>query len=146
MILLARRAGKSCISLAMLAPLIAGCAGSMGTMHTDSVTVAPVTSFDGSYRNTLRMAGSFGSSQVAAWCQSPGQPVITIEAGSFTYAVPHPNVPGNATPVFRATMAEDGTFSGQIVAGVMTGRIDGTRIIGQIDGSACVYDFAGART
>jgi hypothetical protein len=134
------RSLASCISLA-----IAGCAGPMGTIHTDDVVAVPVTAFDGSYRDTIRTTESFGSKMVSSWCESPGQPVVTITNGSFTYAVPHPNVPGNATPLFMVTVAQDGSFVGKLVAGTLTGRIDGSRITGQIDGSACMYEFSGER-
>lgn len=135
------RSLASCICLAL-----AGCAGSMGTMHTDTMVTPPVTAFDGSYRTTLRSTESFGSSAETAWCESPGQPVVTITNGGFTYAVPHPNIPGNATPLFTATVAEDGSFAGKIVAGTLTGQISGSRITGQIDGSACMYELSGERT
>lgn len=139
------RSLASHVCLALALPALAGCAGPMGTMHTDTVTAAPVTAFDGSYRTTIRSTRSFGSSMASAWCESPGQPVVTITGGAFTYAVPHPNVPGNATPVYPATLTEDGSFSGQIVAGTLTGRVNGTHIEGKIDGSACLYEFSGDR-
>jgi hypothetical protein len=109
---------------------------------------APVVrTFDGPYRNTIRVVSRAASSQVNAWCQTPGQPVISIENGHFTYTVTHPNVPRNATVVFSATVSSDGSFSGQEgTAGTMTGRITGSHISGEIVGSACRYAFAGERT
>ena len=71
--------------------------------------------------------------------------MITVANGQFTYAVPHPNVPGNATPVFPATLAADGSFYGEIVAGSMSGSVSGAHIQGKIDGSACLYEFSGDR-
>ena len=136
---------RSLAYLALALPALAGCAGPMGTLHTNTVTTAPVTAFDGSYQTTLRSTESFGSKMVSAWCESPGQPVVTIANGAFTYAVPHPNVPGNATPVFTARLSDDGSFSGQIVAGTLIGHISGTQITGTIDGSACIYELSGAR-
>ena len=100
-----------------LALIVGGCAGSMGTMHSNPPPVPPVTSFDGSYRNTIHVTDSFGVAQTTSWCDSPGQPVVTVANGQFSYAVPHPNVPGQATPAFPATMAQDGTFYGQVVGG-----------------------------
>src|SRR5262245_37365606 len=109
--------------------VMCGCAGPMGSMRPGPsvpASMAPVVdeitpsvdTFDGSYRGKIWVTGSFGSGKdVSSWCDSPGQPSITVTKGEFTYAVPHPNVPGNATPVYPATMAEDGTFRGQIVAG-----------------------------
>jgi hypothetical protein len=134
--------------LCVAAVLIAsGCAGPMGTMRpSESNLTPPVTSFDGSYRSTIRVTGSLGSGRdTSGWCRSPGQPIITVTNGQFTYAVPHPNVPGNATPVFPATMREDGSFYGEIIAGTISGSVRGTHIQGMIDGSACIYDFSGDR-
>lgn len=71
--------------------------------------------------------------------------MLTVADGKFTYALPHPNVPGNATPVFPAMFAADGSFAGQIVAGSLTGTVTGGRIQGRIDGSACIYEFSGNR-
>lgn len=122
-----------------------GCAGPMGTVGSGPPPEAVVTSFDGSYRNRIREMRSFGQAQATAWCDTPGQSIITVAKGQFAYAVPHPNVPGNATPTFPATIAPDGSFSGQIIAGTISGRIEGTHIEGRIDGSACVYAFAGER-
>lgn len=140
-----------------LMALVGGCAGSMGTMRpgpsvpaseaaTISVVAPPVTAFDGTYRVKIRTTGSFGAvSTTTSWCDSPGQPIITVANGQFTYKVSHPNVPGDASPVFPATVAADGSFSGQIVAGSIAGSIQGTHIEGRIDGSACLYAFSGNR-
>jgi hypothetical protein len=144
-------------SLAALAlvMLVSGCAGSMGTMRggpsmpaaeaVANAATAPVTAFDGSYRVTLRSTGSAGAAGNTSWCASPGQPTITVTNGQFSYAVPHPNVPGNATPVYSATIEADGTFYGTIVAGSLSGMVQGTRIQGRIDGSGCLYELSGTR-
>ena len=129
-----------------LALIVGGCAGSMGTMHSNPPPLPSVTSFDGSYRNTIRVIDSFGVAQTTSWCDSPGQHIITVANGQFSYAVPHPNVPGQATPAFPATMAQDGSFYGQVTGGTISGRVQGNRIEGRIDGSACLYSFAGNRT
>ena len=125
--------------------MIIGCAGPMGVIHGGTVTAAPVTSFDGSYNNTIRVISSAGAAEGTTWCDSPGQPVITVANGQFSYAVPHPNVPGDATTSVQATMAQDGSFSGQVVGGTISGRVSGTHIEGSINGQACVYAFAGGR-
>ena len=134
--------------------LLAGCAGSMGTMRpgasvpadqATAVAVGPITTFDGSYQVILRNTGSAGAASMTSWCASPGQPMVTVTNGQFSYAVPHPNVPGNPTPVYPATMATDGSFSGQITAGSITGAVNGRRMQGRIDGSGCLYEFSGDR-
>ena len=144
------------LSPAILILTIAGCAGPMGTMRPGpsvpagaaaaaDVVALPVTSFDGTYRTTIRLAGSAEPGQIASWCESPGQPVVTVADGQFTYAVQHPNVPGNPTPVFQATMARNGSFSGQVTSGTMSGRVDGMHMEGSIDGVGCLYAFTGDR-
>ena len=71
--------------------------------------------------------------------------MITVRDGEFSYALPHPGVPGGPTPVFQATMAHDGSFSGQGVGGSVSGRVTGSRIEGRIDGQGCIYEFSGYR-
>jgi hypothetical protein len=129
----------------VLMTLTIGCAGPMGPISSGPPPPPPVSTFDGSYRTTIRLIDSFGVAQSTPWCDSPGQPVITVENGQFSYTVPHPNIPGNAAPAYPATMAVDGTFSGQIIAGMLYGRVQGNHIEGKIDGSACVYAFSGDR-
>ncbi|HET7883503.1 MAG TPA: hypothetical protein VFL55_21640 [Acetobacteraceae bacterium] len=134
----------------------AGCAGPMGTIRPGPsvpasqaaqvmTVVPPVTAYDGTYRMRLRLTGGAGAAEGNTWCQSGGQPVITVTNGQFDYAVPHPNIPGNPTPVFQATMAADGSFTGAVTSGTMFGRIDGTHMEGKIDGSGCIYAFSGDR-
>ena len=125
--------------------VVGGCAGPMGQIRSEPPAPPPITSFDGAYRTTIRVANSFGVAQTTTWCESPGQPIVTIANGQFVYAVPHPNVPGEATPVFPATMVEDGTFYGQVIGGTISGQVQGARMEGRIDGSACLYAFTGNR-
>ena len=132
---------RLCPIVAML--LIAGCAGPMGTIHSDTVPAPVVTSFDGSYRTTIRVTNS--AVKETPWCDSPGQPVITVANGQFSYAVPHPNVPGNPAPSYPATFAQDGTFYGQVVSGTISGQVRGTHMEGSIDGQGCVFAFTGDR-
>jgi hypothetical protein len=128
-----------------LAVILGGCAGPMGPIRSDLPAPPPVTSFDGSYRNTIRSV-STRAAQGTIWCDTTGQAVTTVVTnGKFTVAVPHPNVPGNPTPAFPATFAVDGTFSGQVIVGTMFGRVQGRYMEGRIDGSACIYTFTGER-
>jgi hypothetical protein len=93
----------------------------------------------------LRLTGGAGAAEGNTWCISSGQPVITVTNGMFKFGIPHPNIPGNPTPVFEATVATGGNFYGQITSGTMSGRIDGTHMEGKIDGSGCIYAFSGDR-
>jgi hypothetical protein len=108
--------------------MIGGCAGSMGTIHTVPPP-PPVTSFDCSYRSTIHSARLSSAPQLLdTWCQTPGQPIITVENGQFTYTVRHPNISVTLDLTFPATMTQDGSFYGEIITGSISGRIDGTRI------------------
>jgi hypothetical protein len=126
--------------------MIGGCAGPMGTIHSDTPTTPPVTAFDGTYRDTIRSIGVAGAAEGSSWCDTPGQPIITVQNGQFTYTVPHPNVTTSLMTAFPATIAPDGSFYGEIITGSLSGRVDGTHIEGKIDGSACIYTFSGDRT
>lgn len=128
----------------VLVLMIAGCAGPTVAPQSN-VPPPPITSFDGSYRNTIRITGMSSQAQGTKWCETPGQPVIAVSNGQFSYAVPHPNVPGNPTPTFAASMATDGSFSGQANDGTISGKVSGTHIEGRIDGAGCIYGFAGDR-
>jgi hypothetical protein len=123
--------------------VIGGCAGPMGTIHSNP-PLPPVTSFDGSYRSTIKTTHPFVG-QVNTWCDTPGQPIITVRDGQFAYTLPHPNVSVNLDLTFAATIAQDGSFYGENVTGSISGRVDGTHMEGKIDGSGCVYAFTGNR-
>ena len=133
---------------AMAAPLLINVAILMNGCATptpapQSSSPPAVTSFDGSYRTSISVVGSAREAEGTNWCISPGQPIVTVSAGQFSYTVPHPNAPGNPTPVFPATLAADGSFSGQINGGSISGRIAGKHMEGRIDGSGCIYTFSG---
>ena len=128
---------------AALLLLLGGCAGSMGPVISPPPAPPPVTAYDGVYRNRIQVLGSFNSDQVSPYCQTPGRPVITVSNGELTYAVPHPDIIGNPTPTYVAEMAADGSFHGPLVAGIMSGQVQGNRIEGKIDGAACLYTFTG---
>jgi hypothetical protein len=124
---------------------MAGCAGPMGPLRPDAAHPVAVTAFDGSYRTAIRSTNSSQSAMGSSWCESSPEIVATVSGGALTYSVPHLNVPGNPTPVFQATFAADGSFSGQVNDGTMSGRVTGGQIAGRIDGAACTYAFTGQR-
>ena len=128
-----------------LAVILGGCAGPMGPIRSEPPPPPPVTSFDGSYRTTIRSIDT-PATENTIWCNTPGQEVVTVANGRFSFAVPHPDVPGNPTPALPATFAADGSFSGQVIVGMIYGRVQGGHMEGRIDGSACLYTFTGERT
>jgi hypothetical protein len=129
----------------MLVVVCTGCAGSMGPVIPEPPTLS-VTAFDGSYRTTIKPAGSAKIVTTTDWCTTPGKVTVTVANGQLNYPVAHPNMPGNPTPVFLATMVEDGTFSGNTGGGHIIGRVSGSVIEGRIDGTGCLYTFTGDRT
>jgi hypothetical protein len=134
---------RLCLPILLLTA--AGCAGPMGTIHTDP-TVAPVTAYDGSYQSTISVTTMASEVKGTNWCDTPGQPVVTVTNGKVSYTVPHPNGPSDMTTTFQATFANDGTFFGQVVGGTMSGQVSGRHLTGSIDGQGCVYAIAGDRT
>jgi hypothetical protein len=127
-----------------LAMILGGCAGPMGPIRSEPPPPPPVTSFDGSYRTTIRSIDT-PATENTVWCNTPGQEVVTVVNGQFSYAVQHPDVPGDPTPALPATFAADGSFSGQVIVGTIYGHVEGSHMEGRIDGSACLYTFTGER-
>ena len=125
--------------------MMAGCAGPMGTINPGPAAAPPPTTFDGSYRSTIRVTGGAASAQGQNWCQTPAQSAVTVSQGELSYAMAHPNAPGKPTSAFQATMAADGSFAGLGVGGSISGRVTGSRIEGRIDGQGCIYEFTGNR-
>lgn len=132
-------------SLLLPLALLGGCAGPMGPIRPNPPPAPPVLSFDGSYQTVISLNTSFGAAQSTPWCNTPGQPIVTIKNGQFTYAVPHPNYPDQLVVPFSAEVAQDGSFQGQAIEGSIAGRIEGGHIVGRLDGSACIYTFTGNR-
>ena len=124
--------------------IVAACAGS-APVQKSTTPPASVSSFDGSYRNTIRVTGTASEATGTNWCATPGQSIVTISSGQFSYAIPHPNVPGNPTPTFQAAMSLDGSFSGQANNGTIAGQVRGPHIEGTINGEGCIYAFTGDR-
>jgi hypothetical protein len=129
----------------VLTLMIAGCAGPMGVIRSDTAVAPTVTAFDGSYRSTIRITSTAGAAEGTNWCDTPGQPVVNVANGQFSYAVPHPNAPFAMSGNFAATVAKDGSFSGQAVSGTISGQVSGTHMEGNIDGQGCIYAFTGDR-
>jgi hypothetical protein len=131
--------------LLAIASAVSGCGGPATPANTPPLVQQPVVAFDGSYRDTIRPTTMASEAVGTKWCDTPGQPTILVSNGQFNYAVPHPNVPGNPTPSFPATLTRDGSFSGTTNNGTISGRVDGSHIEGEIDGSGCNYLFSGDR-
>jgi hypothetical protein len=125
--------------------LLAGCTPEPKAPATATVDAKPSMSWDGMYRGSIQVTG-LGSGIEASWCETDPQMLVRVSSAAFSYAMPHPNAPGNPTPVYSGNVASDGTFTANLGSGTMAGRITGDRMEGKIDGSVCVYSFAMTRS
>ena len=128
--------------VSVLAAFLAGCAASERAPPVAKAAPTPAAvSWDGTYRGAVQITG-LGSGTDRRWCETDPEIVIEVKQNRFSYAMPHPNVPGDFTPVYAATIASDGTFISQIGTGSIHGQVNGSHMSGTIDGSACVYSFS----
>ncbi len=111
----------------------------------EAQTAQTVTAFDGSYRNTIRPINSAASAKGTNWCDTPGQPVIVVRNGAFSYSVPHPNIPDKPATTYPVSIKPDGSFFVQTFDGTVSGTVQGGHMEGKIDGIACGYAFTGDR-
>lgn len=121
------------------------CTSEPKTQPSGAVTSAPAVSWDGTYRGTVQITGQ-GASIQRNWCETDPQIIVQVTGNSFTYAMPHPNVPHNPTPVYSATITPDGNFRSEMVSGVISGQVVGNHMSGTINGSACIYAFSADRS
>ena len=129
----------------VLAVMVAGCSVPAAVPQSQTET-RPTTAFDGSYTSAIRITSEGAMVVGYSWCNTPGQPIITVANGQFIYSVPHPDLPGDhQTSNFPATIRSDGSFIGRSVQGTISGQVRGTHIEGSIDGVGCLYAFAGDR-
>ncbi len=124
---------------------LAGCTSETKPQAGNAAAHAPTVSWDGNYRGIVRVTG-LGSGVQSKWCETDPQFIVQVTGNSFTYAMPHPNVPHNPTPVYSAVIAPDGTFRTEMLSGMMAGQVVGRRMSGTINGSACVYAFSADRS
>ena len=123
-----------------------GCAVAPKPPPTQAVTQqAPAVSWDGTYRGSVQIT-ALGSSIQRSWCETDPQMTVQVVGNAFSYAMPHPNSPGNPTPVYSGSIGQDGRFIAQRGSGTMAGTIVGDRMEGGIDGSVCVYSFSLTRS
>jgi len=129
----------------VVALALASCASEPRMPPIGAPAPVPAVSWDGTYRGTIQITG-VGSGAQRDWCETDLQMVVQVTANSFTYALPHPNVLHNPTPIYSATIASSGTFQSRIGSGVMTGQVAGSHMSGTIDGSLCAYAFSADRS
>jgi len=133
------------VSVLVGAVALAEWASGPKTQPGGAATSAPAVSWDGTYRGTIQITG-LGSSVQRNWCETDPQMVVQVTGNSFTYAMPHPNVPDDPTPVYSTTIAPNGVFRSEIGSGVISDQVVGSHMFGIIDGSACVYAFSADRS
>lgn len=104
----------------------------------------PAVAVNGSYMATIALTDMAPGFQ-KQWCDTKPTAPITVVDNAFRYAMAHPGMPGNPTPVYEVQIKEDGTFRVENEAGVMLGSSDGTAIKAKINGTVCYYDFSAQR-
>ena len=102
----------------------------------------PMPSFDGLYSGSIRIR-NVSSSSPRDWCETTPTMRIEVRNNGFNYAMSHPNVMGNPSPVYSAYIYPDGSIRSVpgIVAGIVTGQATGNRMEGAISGLGCEYAF-----
>ena len=130
--------------LAASGMLVSSCSGS--TYLREGSAARPIPSFDGLYSGSIRIR-NVSSSSPSDWCETTPTMSIEVRNNGFNYAMPHPNVMGNPTPVYPAYIYPDGSIRSipGIVAGIVTGQVTGNRMEGAISGLGCEYAFTAYR-
>ena len=116
------------------------------TYLRDGSTARPIPSFDGLYSGSIRIRNG-SSSPPSDWCATTPTVRIEVRNNGFDYAMPHPNLIGNPTPVYSAYIYPDGSIRSipGIVAGIVMGQVTGNRMEGVISGLGCEYAFTAYR-
>ncbi|MBV8526125.1 MAG: hypothetical protein JOY71_29125 [Acetobacteraceae bacterium] len=87
----------------------------------------------------------FGSLARRTWCQTDPNFRLQVWNSYLNYAMPHPNVPGMATPIYSGYIYSDGSLRAQSDEGIMLGHVTGAHMQGVINGMGCDYTFAADR-
>ena len=132
---------RTVIQIAILCQLLSACA-----REPPPLPLLPTNAFDGRYVGTVSI-----SSTTAAvprdYCSTDSRLVLQVRNNTFSYQMPHPNVPGNPTPSYTGFIYPDGRLQGQSgVTGIMSGRVTGPHMEGVIQGSGCDYAFTADRS
>ena len=131
--------------LAASGMLVSSCS-SGSTYLREGSAPRPMPSFDGLYSGSIQIK-NVSSSSPRDWCETTPTMRIEVRNNGFNYAMSHPNVMGNPTPVYSAYIYPDGSIRSVpgIVAGIVTGQVTGNRMEGAISGLGCEYAFTASR-
>ena len=112
----------------VLALFIASC-GHPAAVIQSQTEIPPTTAFDGSYQSAIRVIHEAAMVEGYSWCQTPGQPIITVTNGQFTYVVPHPDLPGDHPPTaFPAHFGRTARSSVRACKALFRGECAGPRL------------------
>ena len=130
--------------LAASGMLVSSCSGS--TYLREGSAPRPIPSFDGLYSGSIRIR-NVSSASPSDWCKTTPAVRIEVRNNGFNYAMSHPNLMGNPTPVYSAFIYPDGSIRSVpgTVDGIVTGQVTGTRMEGAISGLGCEYAFTAYR-
>jgi len=129
----------------MAAALVSGCVLPDTPRAPPATAAAPPVAFDGTYHGTVQVTSSAMKGAQAVWCNTPPAVTLTVQKGTFSYVLAHPDVPSDSlysmSPTFTVTLAPDGSFSTLSTNGEsqLEGGIAGTHLSGQINGAGCGY-------
>jgi hypothetical protein len=125
------RAGVQRLANVILVTAMGGCATS-GPPPVPPPPTAPLVSFDGNYRGSIRLTSSGVPRGQTNWCDTPPAISLSLQNNAFSYVLAHPNVPKDSTyslsPTFAVAVAPDGSFNATSQNGEaqMVGRITGS--------------------
>ena len=148
-----RRYVAACLVVSVL---VGACAHQPASMAGSVTTATSAVSFDGNYHGSVALAG-VASGIDRQMCAVDPHLSLLVTNNSFTYTQPHPNIAGTSpgitaqatTPIYTATIAPDGSFSGQsngVEGGTIQGIVSGTHMSGTINGLLCGYKFSAERS
>jgi hypothetical protein len=141
------RAGPARLANIIIISALSGCVTSGPPPAPPPPATAPV-SFDGNYQGSIKVTSSGISGGQTSWCDTPPALSLSLQKGTFSYVLLHPNVPKDSnyslSPTFTVVLAPDGSFNAMSQNGgaQMVGRITGSHLAGQINGTACGYALA----
>ena len=127
---------------------LGGCAAGAPAPLSNAVPATPSISFDGSYQGSIQVTSTSSASAMQRnWCETDSHVVLQVTNNTFSYALPHPNLPRDVpTSVYSTSIAPDGSF--QAVSDqqtTMTGKVIGTHMTAVINGLGCVYSLIADR-
>jgi len=137
----------------ILVAAISGCA-TAGPPPAPPPPPAPIVSYDGHYRGTIRLTSTSRvvSGAGSNWCKTPPAISLSVQNNEFTFVLAHPNLPRDGgdslSPTFVVPISPNGAFRAFNRNGTseITGLITESHMAGRIRGAGCSYAFTAERS